>query len=50
MPLDLGSFNIPKLYPPLFNLAKEMERGLVTIENVQSKLVEQIDKPRATKK
>jgi predicted ribosome quality control (RQC) complex YloA/Tae2 family protein len=49
MPLDLGNFNIPKLSSSLFNLAKEMERGLVTIENVQSKLVEQIDKLKQQK-
>jgi predicted ribosome quality control (RQC) complex YloA/Tae2 family protein len=49
MPLDLGNFNIPKLSSSLFNLAKEMERGLITIENVQSKLVEQIDKLKQQK-
>ncbi len=49
MPLDLGNFNIPSLSIYLFNLAKEMKRGLVTIENVQSKLVEQIDKLKQQK-
>ncbi len=49
MPLDLGNFNIPKLSSSIFNLAKEMERGLLTIENVQSKLVEQIDKLKQQK-
>ncbi len=49
MPLDLGNFNIPKLSSSLFNLAKEMERGLITIENSQSKLQEQIDKLKQQK-
>jgi predicted ribosome quality control (RQC) complex YloA/Tae2 family protein len=49
MPLDLGNFNIPRLSSSLFSLAKEMERGLITIENVQSKLVEQIDKLKKQK-
>ena len=49
MPLDLGNFNIPKLSSSLFNLAKEMERGLITIENSQLKLNEQIDKLKQQK-
>ncbi len=42
--LDVVNFNSPKLSSFLFNLAKQMERGLVSIENSQSKLQEQIDK------
>ncbi len=45
----LGNFKHPKLSSYLFNLPIEMERGLVTIENVQSKLVEQIDKLKQQK-
>lgn len=42
--LDIGNSHIPKISSLLFNVAKEMERGLVTIENSHSKLLEQIDK------
>jgi hypothetical protein len=44
MPLDSDNFNLPKLSSSLFGLAKEKERGLITIENSQLKLLEQIDK------
>jgi predicted ribosome quality control (RQC) complex YloA/Tae2 family protein len=44
MPLESRNFNTPKLSSSLFNLAKEMERGLITIESSQLKLQEQIDK------
>jgi predicted ribosome quality control (RQC) complex YloA/Tae2 family protein len=49
MPLDSGNFNLPKLSSSLFSLAKEMERGLITIENSQLKLLEQIDKLKQQK-
>jgi hypothetical protein len=44
MPLESHNFNTPKLSSSLFNLAKEMERGLITIESSQLKLQEQINK------
>ncbi len=49
MPLESRNFNTPKLSSSLFNLAKEMERGLITIENSQLKLQEQIDKLKQQK-
>jgi predicted ribosome quality control (RQC) complex YloA/Tae2 family protein len=49
MPLDADNFNIPKLSSSLFGLAKEKERGLITIENSQLKLVEQINKLKQKK-
>ena len=42
--LDVVNFSSPKLSSFLFNLAKQMERGLVSIESSQLKLQEQIDK------
>jgi len=44
IPLDKGSFNIPKISSLLFNVAKEMERGLITIETSRAKLQEQLEK------
>ncbi|MDQ4072864.1 MAG: NFACT family protein [Thermoproteota archaeon] len=44
VPVDLENLSLPKLSSSLFNIAKEKERGLVTIENSQTKLVEQINK------
>ncbi|MBA3750149.1 MAG: NFACT family protein [Nitrosopumilus sp.] len=49
MSLDSSNFNIPKLSSSLFSLAKEKERGLITIENSQLKLLEQIDKLKQQK-
>ncbi len=49
MPLDSDNFNLPKLSSSLFGLAKEKERGLITIENSQLKLLEQIDKLKQKK-
>ena len=45
----MGNINIPKLSSSLFNLAKDMERGLVTIENSQLNIQEQIDKLKQQK-
>lgn len=42
--LESSTINIPKLSSSLFSLAKEMERGLVTIENSQLNIQQQIDK------
>ena len=42
--IDIGNSNIPKISSLLFNVAKDMERGLITIENSHSKLLEQMDK------
>src|SRR5919107_1922647 len=42
--LDVVNFSSPKLSSFLFNVAKQMERGLVSIESSQLKLQEQIDK------
>jgi predicted ribosome quality control (RQC) complex YloA/Tae2 family protein len=44
IPIDIGNSNIPKISSLLFNVAKDMERGLITIENSHSKLIEQMDK------
>jgi predicted ribosome quality control (RQC) complex YloA/Tae2 family protein len=44
IPLDEVNFSSPKLSSFLFNVAKQMERGLITIESSQLKLQEQIDK------
>jgi len=44
IPIDIGNSNIPKISSLLFNVAKDMERGLITIENSHSKLLEQMDK------
>jgi predicted ribosome quality control (RQC) complex YloA/Tae2 family protein len=44
IPLDKGSFNIPKISSLLFNVAKDMERGLITIETSRAKLQEQLEK------
>jgi predicted ribosome quality control (RQC) complex YloA/Tae2 family protein len=44
VPIDKGSFNIPKISSLLFNVAKEMERGLITIETSRAKLQEQLEK------
>lgn len=44
IPIDKGSFNIPKISSLLFNVAKEMERGLITIETSRAKLQEQLEK------
>ena len=44
VPIDKGSFNIPKISSLLFNVAKEMERGLITIETSRAKLHEQLEK------
>ncbi len=44
VPIDMGTLNIPKVSSLLFNVAKEMERGLITIENSRSKLHEQLEK------
>jgi predicted ribosome quality control (RQC) complex YloA/Tae2 family protein len=42
--IDVGNSNIPKISSLIFNVAKDMERGLITIENSHSKLLEQMDK------
>lgn len=44
IPIDKGSFNIPKISSLLFDVAKEMERGLITIETSRAKLQEQLEK------
>ena len=44
VPIDSERRNIPKISSMLFNIAKEMERGLITIENSRSKLLEQLEK------
>jgi predicted ribosome quality control (RQC) complex YloA/Tae2 family protein len=44
VPIDLDNLSLPKLSSSLFNIAKEKERGLITIEISQTKLVEQINK------
>lgn len=44
IPIDYEEIPVPKLSSLLFNTAKEMERGLITIENSHSKLVDQINK------
>jgi predicted ribosome quality control (RQC) complex YloA/Tae2 family protein len=44
VPIDSESHNIPKISSMLFNIAKEMERGLITIEGSMSKLLEQLEK------
>jgi len=49
LPLDSDNFNIPKLSSSLFGIAKEKERGLITIENSQLKIAEQIDKLKQKK-
>ncbi|MGN6708968.1 MAG: ribosome rescue protein RqcH [Candidatus Nitrosocosmicus sp.] len=48
-PIDSADFNIPKLSSSLFNVAKQMERGLITIDKSQLKLHEQIDKLKQQK-
>ena len=47
--LEGSTINIPKLSSSLFNLAKDMERGLVTIENSQLNIQQQIDKLKQQK-
>jgi hypothetical protein len=49
IPIDSSNFNIPKLSSSLFNVAKQMERGLITIDKSQLKLHEQIDKLKQQK-
>jgi predicted ribosome quality control (RQC) complex YloA/Tae2 family protein len=49
IPIDSANFNIPKLSSSLFNVAKQMERGLITIDKSQLKLHEQIDKLKQQK-
>lgn len=44
VPIDKETLNIPKVSSLLFNVAKEMERGLITIESSRSKLHEQLEK------
>jgi len=44
VPLDKGNINIPKISSRLFNVAKEMERGLINIETSRAKLHEQMEK------
>ncbi|VFJ13704.1 ribosome rescue protein RqcH [Candidatus Nitrosocosmicus franklandus] len=44
VPLDKGNINIPKISSLLFNAAKEMERGLTTIEASRARLLEQMEK------
>jgi predicted ribosome quality control (RQC) complex YloA/Tae2 family protein len=44
VPIDGESHNIPKISSMLFNIAKEMERGLITIEESRAKLLEQLEK------
>lgn len=49
IPIDSVNFNIPKFSSSLFNIAKQMERGLITIDKSQLKLIEQIDKLKQKK-
>lgn len=44
VPMDKGNINTPKISSLLFNVAKEMERGLITIETSRAKLNEQLQK------
>lgn len=44
VPIDIESYNVPKISSMFFNIAKEMERGLITIESSRSKLLEQLEK------
>lgn len=49
IPLDVKNVNVPKISSLLFNVAKEMERGLITIEISHKKLLEQLEKIRQKK-
>lgn len=49
IPLDIKNVNVPKISSLLFNVAKEMERGLITIETSHKKLLEQLEKIKQKK-